>query len=42
MKTYLLTIRNGRLHHEERKPDYLSIIGVGAVVVSMLTVVLSL
>ena len=42
MKTYLLTIRNGQLHHEQVKPDYLSIIGIGAVVVSMLTVIFCL
>lgn len=42
MKTYLITIKNGHLHHEERKPDYASIIGVGAIVVSMLTVIFSL
>lgn len=42
MKTYLLTIKNGQLHHEERKPDYLSVAGIGLVIGSVLITILSL
>lgn len=42
MRHYLVYYRNGQLHHEQVKPDYLSIVGVGAVVASMLSVIFSL
>jgi hypothetical protein len=42
MKTFTLSIVAGKVVATEKRPDYLSIIGVGAVVVSMLTVIFSL
>lgn len=36
MKTYLVTIKNGQLHHEQVKPDYLSalcVISAGAAMI---------
>lgn len=42
MKTYLVSYRNGQLHHEEQKPDYLSIAGLGLVIGSVLITILSL
>lgn len=42
MRHYLVSYRNGQLHHEQVKPDYLSITGIGLVIGSVLITILSL
>lgn len=42
MRHYLVSYRNGQLHHEEQKPDYLSalcVISAGAAMITLIMII---